>query len=387
MSVALPRVLLKITGERPGRSWGRGAVTVWGEKPEDKKPEGRRQWVLDPLVGVGPLRFGMNRDEVCAALGGVSRSGSQAARDGSFRESYDDVGLTALYAPGTLLAGVAVHAEAGPRVSLAAVQLMDRVPSEVSADLHRLARGRGVRVGVSRGGDPEIAAWGLYMGAVQAWETSAEGYPIRTDRVITQVLVAAPELADDPYATDPWTPWRDSREEPMNAGGWPVTADQDRVRWVWTPLKGVGPLRFGMTVDEVISALAGEEPAARLGSFPHDAFGRYGQWVLAEDRFDGAGLTAHYRLRDGRPRLAAVTVHGRTGPQVVHDGLKLIGQKVTALDAALIERAERAAIRLVIGCSGDLGISGCNMYVRSARAGDGMVSEARFCDADWEDHG
>jgi hypothetical protein len=72
---------------------------------------------------------------------------------------------------------------------------------------------------------------------------------------------------------------------------------------------------------------------------------------------------------------------------VVHDGLKLIGQKVTALDAALIERAERAAIRLVIGCSGDLGISGCNMYVRSARAGDGMVSEARFCDADWEDHG
>ncbi|MET8897142.1 hypothetical protein [Streptomyces albogriseolus] len=214
-----------------------------GGKPEDRKPEDRRQWVLDPLVGVGPLRFGMDRDEVWASLGGVSRSGSQVARDGAFRESYDDVGLTALYAPGMLLAGVAVHAEAGPGVSLAGVELMDRVPSEVSADLHRLARGQGVRAGVNRGGGPEIAAWGLSMGAVQAWETSAEGYPVRTDRAITQALVVAPELADDPYVTDVVTLWRDIREEPVNAGGWPVTADQDRARWEWTPLEGVGPLR------------------------------------------------------------------------------------------------------------------------------------------------
>ncbi|MFI8202073.1 hypothetical protein [Streptomyces sp. NPDC085937] len=135
-------------------------MTVWGEKQEDRKPEDRRQWLLDPLVGVGPLRFGMDRDEAWAALGGVSRSGSRVARDGAFWESYDDVGLTALYAPGMLLAGVAVHAEVGPRVSLAGVQLMDRVPSEVSADLHRLARGQGARAGVNRGGDPEIAAWG-----------------------------------------------------------------------------------------------------------------------------------------------------------------------------------------------------------------------------------
>ncbi|MGA5178396.1 hypothetical protein ACPCBF_01280 [Streptomyces pseudogriseolus] len=353
----------------------------------DRKPEDRQRWVLDPLVGIGPLRFGMDSDEVRAALGGASGSGSQVARDGSFSESYNDSGLTLLYLPGMLLAGVAVHAEVGPWVSLAGVELMDRVPSQVSADLHRLARGQKVRVGLNRGGDPEIAAWGLSMGAVQAWETSAEGYPARTDRAITQVLVCAPELADDPYATDLVTLWRDIREEPIAAGGWLVTADQDRARWEWTPLEGVGPLRFGMTVDEVIAALGDEEPAARRGSFPHYAFRRYGQWNLEEDRFDGAGLTAHYRLRDGGPRLGAVTVHGRTGPQVVHDGMKLIGQKVTALDADLIERAERGDMGLVIGCSGDLGIHGCNMYVRSARAGDGMVSEARFCDADWEDHG
>ncbi|MFF7112921.1 hypothetical protein ACFY91_11515 [Streptomyces albogriseolus] len=36
---------------------GEGAVMWWGRKPEN-----RQQWVLDPLVGVGPLRFGMDAD-------------------------------------------------------------------------------------------------------------------------------------------------------------------------------------------------------------------------------------------------------------------------------------------------------------------------------------
>ncbi len=382
MSVALLRLPLKITGVGAGGGVeDEGAVRWWSRKPEN-----RQQWVLDPLVGVGPLRFGMDSDEVRAALG-VADSGSQVARDGSSWVTYGDLGLTALYAPGMLLTAVEIHAADGPRVTLAGVELIDRVPSEVSADLHRLARGEGVHVGVNRGGDPEITAWGLSMGAVQAWETSEEGHPVRTDRAITQALVVAPELAHAPYGTDLVTRWRDIREEPVNPGVWPVTADRDRARWKWTPLEGVGPLRFGMTVDEVIAALGDEEPTARRGSFPHYAFRRHGQWNLEEDRFDGAGLTAHYRLRDGGPRLAAVTVHGRTGPQVVHDGMKLIGRQVTALDAALIERAERGDIGLAIGCSGDLGIHGCNMYVRSVRAGDGMVSEARFCDADWEDHG
>ncbi|MEY9812196.1 hypothetical protein RKD21_002453 [Streptomyces albogriseolus] len=381
MSVALLRVPLKISGVGAGGGVeGEGAVMWWGRKPEN-----RQQWVLDPLVGVGPLRFGMDSDEVRAALGAAD-SGSRVARDGSFWATYGDLGLTALYAPGMLLAAVEIHAAVGPRVSLAGVELMDRVPSEVSADLHRLARGQGVPVGVNWGGDPEIAAWGLSMGAVQAWEASEEGHPVRTDRAITQALVVAPELAHDPYGTDLVALWRDIREEPLNPGAWPVTADRDRARWEWTPLEGVGPLRFGMTVDEVIAALGEEEPAARRGFFPHYFHG-YGQWYLEEDRFDAAGLTAHYWMRDGRPTLAAVTLHGRTGPQVVHDGMKLIGQKVTALDAALIERAERGDMDLAIGCSGDLGIHGCNMYVRSVRAGDGMVSAARFCDADWEDHG
>lgn len=374
----------KITGERAGVFEAMvGVVVSWW----DRKPEDRPRWVLDPLAGVGPLRFGMDSDEVKAALGEVRSSGSQVARDGSFWVGYGDLGVTLLYAPGMLLAAVAINAMVGPMVRLADVELIDRVPSEVCADIHRLAHQQRVAVGVNWGGDPEIAAWGLSMGAAQAWELSVEGHPQRTDRAISQVLVVTPELAENPYGTDLVTHWRDIHEEPANPGGWPVTADQNRRCWEWTPLESVGPLRFGMTAQEVAAALGGEEPAARRGTFPPYWYRKYGQWTLNEDRFDTAGLTAHYWERDGGPTLAGVTVHGRTGPQIAYAGIDLIGKKVTALDAALIQRAESEEWGLVYGCSGDLGLDGLNMYVRSTRAGDTMVSEARFCNADWEDHG
>lgn len=354
----------------------------WNREPVD-----RPQWVFDPLARVGPLRFGMDSDEVKAALGEVSNSASQVAWNGSFWVSYGDLGVTTLYAPGMFLAAVAIDAMDGPTVRLADIELIGRVPSEVRADIHGLAHRQQVTVGTNWGGDPEVAAWGLSMGATQAWELSAGGNVRRTDRAISQALMVAPELAEDPYGTDLVTHWRDIGEQPANPGDWPVTAERDRRHWAWTPLECVGPLRFGMSPQQVAAALGGEAPAARRGHAPHYWYRTSEQWCLNEDRFDGAGVTAHYGYQEGVPILGAVTVHGRTGPQVSFDNIDLIGRTVTAVDAALFQRAEDEEMGLVIGCSGDLGPDGLNMYVRSARAGDVMVSEARFCVADWEDHG
>ncbi|WP_073948543.1 hypothetical protein [Streptomyces kebangsaanensis] len=352
-----------------------------------RKPGERAQWLLNPLVGVGPLRFGMCPDEVKAALGGVTNSGSQVARSGSSWERYGDAGVTAIHGPGMLLVAVAIDAMSGPLVRFRDVELIARVPSEVRADIDALARQEGVEGRVNWGGDPEVAAWGLSMGAAQAWELSSEGYVQRTDRMISEALLVAPELAEDPYGAETIVHWWDIREQPVNPGGWPVTADQDRRRWEWTPLESVGPLRFGMSPQQVAAALGGEVPAARRGHFPHYWYRESGQWYLNEDRFDAAGVTAHYWYREGVPTLGAVTVHGRTGPQVDFDGIDLIGKTVSTIDAALEQRAENEEMGLVIGCSGDLGPAGLNMYVRATRAGDVVVSEARFCTADWEDHG
>ncbi|MFI6651279.1 hypothetical protein ACIBI8_27205 [Streptomyces sp. NPDC050529] len=295
--------------------------------------------------------------------------------------------MTAIHAPGMLLTAVAIDAMDGPLVRLGDVELIGRVPSEVRSDIQGLAYQQQVAVGVNWNGDPEVAAWGLSMGATQAWELSAEGDVQRTDRAVSDALLVAPELAEDPYSTELVSHWWDIREQPVNPGGWPVSADRDRPRWEWTPLERVGPLRFGMTPSEVAAALGGEVPAARRGHFPYYRNRRSGQWCLDEDRFDVSGVTGHYWYVGGGPVLAAVTVHGRTGPQVTFDGLDLIGKAVTSVDAALVQRAENEDLGLLIGCSGDLGPDGLNMFVRAARAGDAMVSEARFCAADWDEHG
>ncbi|MGW1802146.1 hypothetical protein ACWCQN_41180 [Streptomyces sp. NPDC001984] len=98
-------------------------------------------------------------------------------------------------------------------------------------------------------------------------------------------------------------------------------------------------------------------------------------------------MSAHYGYTKGVPALGAVTVHGRTGPQVAFAGIQLIGMALSAVDAVLTQYVEDHDIGLVIGCGGDLGPDGLNMYVRATRAGDGVVSEARFCAPDWDDHG
>ncbi|MFD3974092.1 hypothetical protein [Streptomyces cyaneofuscatus] len=113
-----------------------------------------------------------------------------------------------------------------------------------------------------------------------------------------------------------------------------------------------------------------------------------GQWTLEEDRFDHVGVSAHYAGGFSRPpALGAVTVHGRTGPQIEFAGIQLIGRAVSAVDTALTQHVEEQDLGLVIGCGGDLGVDGLNMFVRAGRAGDVLVSEARFCQEQGEDHG
>lgn len=60
---------------------------------------------------------------------------------------------------------------------------------------------------------------------------------------------------------------------------------------------------------------------------------------------------------------------------------------ISAVDAVLTQHLEQRETDLVIGCGGDLGPDGLNMYERTTGAGNTAVSEARFRKAKWEDHG
>ncbi|MEV7597365.1 hypothetical protein AB0O91_08255 [Kitasatospora sp. NPDC089797] len=347
----------------------------------------RVRWVLDPLVGVGPLRFGMSPTEVGEALG------EPAPVVSSGWETYRAGGVTAIFAGGSSLVAVAIDALSGPSVRLGDVELIARAPSEVRSDLLGLARRQGVPTRVGPGGEPQVAAWGVSIGAVHEQEPASGPFGARTGRVVTDALLVGPGLAEDPYGFEtvvrwrgtPWG-WGGARGQIANSAERPVTSERERARWGCVPLEGVGPLRFGMGPSEVAAALGGAAPTERQGSFP-DPWPwlprEAGQWFLHADVFDGVGVTAHYEYRSQVPVLGAVTVHAFTGPQVEFEGIRLIGRPVSEVDGEVDRHVGTRGVGLRVTCAGDQGPYGDNWYVRAVRAGDAMLSEVRFCAAEW----
>ncbi|MEV7730204.1 hypothetical protein AB0P15_36650 [Streptomyces sp. NPDC087917] len=327
----------------------------------------------------------MDSDEVQDALGRPLPGGGRVAANGMYWQRYQDTGLTCIYEREMILVAVAVDALEGPLVQVGGVELIDRVPSEARVEIHDLAGREGVEVRVNWSGDPEVVAWGVSMGTAQKYVLSAEGHVQRPDEVITDTLFVGAELADDPYAAPPVMHWRDVREQGSNPGAWPVKPDQDRPRWEWAALERVGPLRFGMTPPQVSAALDDEIPAGRIGSFPFWWPGEDGPWNPSEDRFEEAGVSAHYSTYpDGVPRLGAVTLHGRTGPQAFYACMPLVGVTPSVLDAAIIEHLEKHDLGLRFSPSGAAGSADLNLTLGTARVGDATVSEPTFHAEHWE---
>ncbi|WP_307671874.1 hypothetical protein [Streptomyces sp. V4I2] len=328
----------------------------------------------------------MDSDEVHAALGGPRAGNSQVAADGGYWMRYQDIGVTGIYGPGMLLVGVAIDAMEGPLVRLQEVELIARVPSQARAEIDDLARREGAAVRVNWSGDPEIAAWGVSMGTALEYGLSTEGHPERKDRMITSALFVSAELAEAPYEAVPVRHWCDVREREKNSVSWPVKTDEERSHWDWSPQQAIGPLQFGMTPQQVADALGGEVPAGRQGHFPYwwRRSGAAGQWTLTDDRFEQTGVSAHYSYPKGLPVLGAVTVHGRTGPQITYAGIHLIGATPSRLDAAMLQHIEDHDLGLLFTPSGSLVPSGLQMDINVTRAGDTAISEVTFASADWE---
>ncbi|MFJ4188148.1 hypothetical protein [Kitasatospora sp. NPDC089509] len=105
---------------------------------------------------------------------------------------------------------------------------------------------------------------------------------------------------------------------------------------------------------------------------------------MTGERFERAGLTAHYWHVGDRPELGGVTVHGRTGPRVVLAGIELIGRRPSAVEADLARYLDDRRLGLYYSPSGDQGSRDLNVWVQSERAGDTTISAAHFCVVPWE---
>ncbi|MFG2823337.1 hypothetical protein ACGFX4_28400 [Kitasatospora sp. NPDC048365] len=351
----------------------------------------RASWVLEPLTGVGPLRFGMSPEQVNVALGEDAPHGvlSGGQRQWSW---YRQHLVSAIFGPGEQLVAVGINANRGPLVLWEGVVLVGRAPSEVRADVSRLALRHGVKEVPNAEGERDVPAWGISVGAVQQYLPDAEGFLQRGDAMVTDLLVTGPGLAEDPYGDKTVASWRsNSRRRAPEPGPWPVRPERDRPRWECVPLVGVGPLRFGMTPEQVSAALGGETASSRgtyhpypAGSLWEDQGDPAEEW-LVEERFEAAGVRVHYPWwEQGRgPFLGAVTALGRSGPQVLLDGIPLVGRPVTAVEADIGRYLTDNDLGLRLLVSGDQEIYGLGVTVRAARVGDSVISEARLGSEQW----
>ncbi|MFF3920442.1 hypothetical protein ACFYZB_45005 [Streptomyces sp. NPDC001852] len=114
----------------------------------------------------------------------------------------------------------------------------------------------------------------------------------------------------------------------------------DRDEWSYAPAVGVGPLRFGMTVDEVVEAtqVLGQtevsECARRAAIFsPTWKVDVHGGGVTPSP----PAVTAYVSQAVGLFCIAADAVHG---PQVGHDGISLVGRDLSELERDAIAHAE-----------------------------------------------
>ncbi|MFE4514626.1 hypothetical protein ACFRMQ_10615 [Kitasatospora sp. NPDC056783] len=162
--------------------------TWWTVAEEDD----RLRWRLDPRVSVGPLRFGMGYEDVLEALDGFlepsSRSTSHYGRvlsdDFFLPQSSNHPALTAYYDAERLVC-VAVNALRGPQVTLEALSLVGRVPSELEADFAGYTSTRGYDLTYGQFGDPGSQALGVVLRAQRAG-----------DVVLSRPVLVAPSWAE-----------------------------------------------------------------------------------------------------------------------------------------------------------------------------------------------
>ncbi len=115
---------------------------------------------------------------------------------------------------------------------------------------------------------------------------------------------------------------------------WKTLPEEERQQWTLHPFVSVGPLRFGMNPGEVAQALGAVTSDTQV--YPHHPYGRQGVDGLTEGSYQEFGLSLYYRGE----LLDCVAVSARLGPQVLADGVRLVGQVPSDLEKWLLDRAE-----------------------------------------------
>jgi len=152
-----------------------------------------------------------------------------------------------------------------------------------------------------------------------------------------------------------------------------VIADADRERWTYVPSISVGPLRFGMSPAAAAAALDGltaEMTPVRAENALKAEFRR----TAPPPRFRGA-VTAYFGQSDG---LFCVVADAQSGPQVILDGMELVGQVPSHVETQLLEHLKTRNIVLRYQPEGDPAAEELGLMMRAQRVGDVVLTRPVF---------
>jgi hypothetical protein len=159
---------------------------------------------------------------------------------------------------------------------------------------------------------------------------------------------------------------------------WKVVDEAERAQWDYVPLERVGRLSFGMSPPEATAAMeAGgylADPVAKVGRFgPFDQFSTRFRTVGSK-RWRVA-VTAYYV---GEMGITCIVVDALAGPQVLLDGIRLIGRPPSELSDELIAYLERTGRDIEVTTEGEVGSQALGIYPRAQRAGDVLLTRLVF---------
>jgi hypothetical protein len=154
---------------------------------------------------------------------------------------------------------------------------------------------------------------------------------------------------------------------------------QSRPRWAFEPLEIVGPLRFGMTVDEAAEALPEAYEIRRFQAEPYfpDVVGiEVGFRPAApaiEEYFNSAG------------QLFCIAIDAVRGPRITLSGAELTGAVPAALEPWLFDLSDAMGGTLRYGPRGNPGINELGMVLRVQDTSDDLLVRPVLVGREWAD--
>jgi hypothetical protein len=161
---------------------------------------------------------------------------------------------------------------------------------------------------------------------------------------------------------------------------WGVPDEAERVRWAATPLERVGPLQFGMSHGEV-EMTVGDTMAAH---FVREYTGmiRSARFLLRNARpLSPSETFAAYYNANGS--LACIAVNARNGPQVMLDGMRLVGRVPSVLEDEFVEYLDARGRGVCYNQYGDPSDEELGLILRAQRVDDVVLSRPVFVSPEW----